>query len=73
MKKNEAYPFFLEFESIFQFKVREVKSSHRTALLKNDALLSKKVPGKLLIQRERRAETRSFLFPDLVSKNGSEV
>ena len=48
MKKNEAYPFFLEFESIFQFKVREVKSSHRTALLK-------KVPGKFLIQWERRA------------------
>lgn len=50
MKKNEAHPFFLEFESIFQLEVREVKSSHRTALLKNDALLSKKVPGKFLIQ-----------------------
>lgn len=66
-------PLLLEFESIFQLEVRGGKSSHRTALLKNDALLSKKVPGKLLIQRERRAETRSFLFPDLVSKNGSEV
>ena len=43
-------PLFLEFESIFQLEVRGGKSSHRTALLKNDALLSKKVPGKFLIQ-----------------------
>lgn len=72
MKRNGSTVLLLEFESIFQSKVKEGNSSHRTSLMKKDVLLSKKVPGKFLIQWERRAGAHSFLFPDLVSKNGSE-